>query len=332
MTDCMIAAIDLGYGETKIAWHTPDGTVHRSFRSIVELAPTQDLELHGSSRRRTVRVKVDDVEYEVGTDAHLVASRPDEEKDHDDAVGTPEWMAKAKAALATIGAERIALLVIGLPVERFFKKGAKDFASARLTGVHEHCGGRTVRVERVLVLPQPMGGLIDFMEHGPSGIRNGLSRQGVLVVDPGFYTTDYLLTLGGQGAPKRSGSTEYGIKKVILMAKNAMVREHGGAPSIYSIADASKNGEGTVFAAGVEVRLEPYLQQALKVVGDRVLDGIRATVKTFEDIDVILMVGGGAPLFRPLISSGLPVKSVQVAPFPGFANVRGYLEYGRAKA
>ncbi len=331
MIERKIAAIDLGYGETKMAWFAPEGQVNRSFRSIVELAPSQDLGQQ-MNRRRTVRVRVEGVEYEVGTDAYLVASRPDEEKDHDDNVGTPEWMAKAKAALATIGADKIALLVMGLPVERFFKKGIKDLVCAKLTGRHQHCGDLTVDVERVLVIPQPMGGLIDAKEHASGKIRSDLSRQGVLVVDPGFYTTDYLLTLGGQGAPKRSGSTEYGVKKVIALAKEAMVREHGGAPSIYAIADASKNGVETVFAGGAEVRLRPYLDQALAVVGDRILDAIRATVKSFEDIDVIIMVGGGATLFGPLIGRRLPVKSVRVAPYPEFANVRGYLEYGRARA
>jgi len=329
MIERKIAAVDIGYGETKMAWLISDGPVHRSFRSIVELANPQDLDSYTLNRRKTVRVVVNGVEYEVGNDANKMAARPNEGVLHDDYVGTPEWMALAKAALATIGAEKISHLVSGLPMMHF-DPVAIERVRSRLTGVHEHCGPLTVEVGKVSVLPQPLGGLMDFKKQAAWEIAGRLSKQGVFIIDPGAYTTDYLLTLQGQAAPKRSGSTPHGMAEVVAITRAAIVRQHGGAPDVHTISEALKNRETTVFAAGTEVKLAPYVTRALTTVGGAILRDIRNTVKSFEDIDTVIMVGGGAAMFRPIIADGLPVPAVHLASYPAFANVRGYLEYGES--
>ncbi len=83
--DDVLVAIDVGYGETKIARADLGVPVYMSFRSIAaaiyqETASVGD-DIH---KRDTRRVLADGTPYEVGRDAILIKTTPDIPVLHDD--------------------------------------------------------------------------------------------------------------------------------------------------------------------------------------------------------------------------------------------------------
>lgn len=224
-----------------------------------------------------------------------------------------------------MGAERIELLVTDLPVEHYATM--KKAVEHRLAGTHTGCGGKTVTVDTVRVIPQPLGGLMDYQMSLSPQESARLARQTVLVVDPGQYTTDWLLVRQLRALPARSGSTPNGVARVLEACRKELLADYKGAPSANALADALRHGEETVFAAGHEVLLAGRLKRPLVQIGGIVMREIRNSLKLFEDVDRVVLVGGGAVLFRGFFTEHMDGHNVQMAPYPGFANVRGYLSY-----
>lgn len=321
-----VAALDVGYGETKVSWLTRGQPVCKVFRSQVEQASSLDLGAGALGKRRTIVVEVEGVEYEVGNDANLVSARPSEGVLHDQYIETADYMALVKAAFATMGCTRIGLLVTGLPVSHLSKY--RDQLAKLLQGEHTGCGGQTVTVDRVIVLPQPLGGMMDYRSKKGAGEGAKLDKQGVIIVDVGTFTTDFLLAIRGKAAPARSGSTPHGVAEVLSSVRDALLAKYKGAPHTSAIADAIKAGEATLYCAGKEVDTQPFVAAAVAKVGNRIMRDVSNRVGATDDIDRGLIVGGGATLFRALIAEQLSLPNVDLVAHPGFSNVRGYLSYG----
>lgn len=321
MGTIIIRALDIGFGSTKLVMsYTPGIDIQcKLFPSLSPLATNLDLSGGGViARRDTVVVQVDGNAYEVGPDVELALNTHASRIMHQDFLETSEYLALFRGALSYMRADRIDLLVVGLPVSLLSTKA--DYLKQRLEGVHPVADGQTVVVNKVLVLAQPLGGFIHYsLTHG---LYSQLRDAKNLVIDPGFFTLDWILAKGIQPIPRRCGSFAGGMHSVLRRLAQVISDEYQVNFDDYGALDrALRSGKLRLF--GNEIAMEKYIAQTKPAV-DEAVNALANSVGGGRDIDTMVLVGGGAPFFRAAIEHRFPSHRVCLVPDPVFSNVRGF--------
>lgn len=331
MTKAIIRAIDVGYGNTKftVLRQGPSEIHCGIFPSIAPQASSiTDLGGELFQRRNTVAVKVNGVHYEVGKDASLAKDASYGRTLDPDYALTDAYMALVRGAIYYMGVDSIDVLVVGLPVNSYESKreelekrlvGEHAIPSPRSKGVDGSC--RNVRVGNVRVLPQPIGAFFDYsMQQGRfQKMRNEMN----LVIDPGYFTLDWVVAKGVKISIPRSGSHSGGMSSVLSTVGELVSRDIGEQLSDYAgIDDALRFGNNPRFF-GKEFEISKYLPQA-KEKARQFVAVLANKVGVAADIDNILLAGGGAEFFLDLVKEKFPKHSVQITPDPVYANVRGF--------
>lgn len=313
------AAIDIGYRNTKCMFRTVQNQPARTL-----LFPSLALPAAGSppgrllDRRNTRLVEVDDIQYEVGPDADLLSGVHTALVLHENYINTPEHQALFLGALSYMGMSEIDVLAVGLPVE--FMAHQSDDLKKRLAGVHTVPGLGQVRVKHVVVLPQPVGGLIDHLTR--LGVSEAEAPRTTLMIDPGFFTVDWTASRGLKYLPAMTGSFPAGVSQVLQsMARNLSDELGVRYDNLHSLDRAMVSGELRV--AGQAIDIHNHLDHAR----ERLVPAIHALcnqVGAGLDIDRIVVGGGGANIIAPLIKHAFPKHQIEQMPTPVMANVRGF--------
>jgi len=339
MSKPIVRAIDVGYGNTKFTvLRQGPGEIHCGvFPSIAPQASSMpDLAGDLLQRRNTAVVEVNGVRFEVGTDA-MLAKDASYGRTLDEAYcSTDAYLALVRGAIYYMGVDKIDVLVVGLPVSTHSEKQRE--LEQRLVGDHaipcprkpgsEH-KDKIVHVGHVTALPQPIGAFFDFsiQEGRFKRMRNELN----LVIDPGYFTLDWVVAQGTKIVNARSGAHNGGMSSILATVGEAMSRDIGARISDYTrIDDALRSGTNPRFN-GKEYTLDKYLplgnekaRQHLAVMMTKVGDP--------TDIDNILLAGGGAEFYRDLVAEKFPLHQIHITPDPVFANVRGFQFAGESWA
>jgi len=242
---------------------------------------------------------------------------------------TPRYMALTRGALYAIstaagGAPEAVVpdLAVGLPLSTFaeYRRRLKE----RLEGEHimTSVAGveRRVLVERVHVLAQPSGCLVNFA-------RSGKADEGfTLVVDVGGGTVDWFLATQKMASWSRSGAHP----KAMLACAYAVADAAGHpewreSPEIIKRIDiALRKGHKSFRASQQDWTIADFAKSVDAVVEE-------SMTKMFEklgmtaDIDRVIVTGGGAPLFHKYLL-GHPGLSgaLETEDEPVFSNVLGF--------
>ena len=322
----IVRAIDVGYGNTKhTMFHEAGQDIACAvFPSIAPQASTgPDLSGGVFQRRNTFVVEVGNVRYEVGKDAR-VAQDASYGRILDSAYSlTDTYLALVRGAIAYMGVPHIDLLMLGLPVNTYEQH--HEALAARIRGEHlvPDGDGKTtlVQVREVRVLPQPIGGFFDHsIRHQLYG---KMKSQMNLLIDPGYYTLDWVVAQGVKMLNSRSGAHSGGMSAILSAMGEAISRKLGTQLSDYSgIDDALRSGTNPRFY-GKEFDLAEFVEigkakarQFVAVLANKVGNGV--------DIDNIILVGGGARFFLEVIQEKYPSHQIVIAEDPVFANVRGF--------
>ncbi len=315
----VVRSIDVGHGNTKYIYSVSlTGEIHcRLFPSVVTPACAHDL-----GGRSGVPIDFGAIHYDVGPGAELVHGIHFAQATHQDFTATPEYLALLRGALSLMETERVDLLVVGLPVSLL---GARsDSLERNLRGAYAVAGGRTVEAQ-VMVLAQPLGGLIEYALRGGRYLE--LRESTNLVVDAGFFTLDWVLAQGIQLLAPRSGSFPGAMYAVLKCIAHAIGAEHGVDLDDWRRLDEGlRTGVFRLF--GKAVPLSRYLPLAEPVIHEAVY-ALARSVGDGADIDNVVLVGGAAPLFRAAIERRFPRHRVHVVHEGVFANVRGLQRAGR---
>lgn len=311
----IIRSIDLGYGFVKfVTARTHDTMVCAKFRALAPLASGRHLS-STERARDTVLVDVDGLCYEVGREAHLVQRAHAVPIAHGDYIQTPQYLALLRGALSYIGLPHIDTLVVGLPVEAMPR--AQELI-ARIRGVHRMPGGAHVDVTRTIVLAQPVGGYYSCGQGSASTVT--------LVVDPGYYTVDWVVMRGRRALVERSGSHPGGMYDVLTTVADG-ISQTLGRPyrNLDAIDDALVHGTG-LRIAGETVDLSPHMGRAQSRVREGVA-ALSASVGDGLDIDRIVLVGGGAQFYQAALQERFGAQ-IEIPSEPEYANVRGFQRLG----
>lgn len=310
-----IRAIDIGYGNTKF---TIDD--QRNCRVMPSLAPRADMHRARAElmrERRTSRVVVDGRSYEVGEDAGLFLSNVPVL--HRDYTHTPEYRALLYGALEAMHTPCVDLLVTGLPVHLYESRWKR--LKSLLVGVHHIRAGLTVEIREAAVVVQPLGGFVAHShERGNWGEH---CKETFLLIDLGYYTIDWMVMRGLTELPNLSDSIECGVSHYVQRIEEQLSIQIGDRhANLKRIDEALRVGRLRI--RGRDVSLETFHREAQSVV-DRAVAALRNKVgPAFDEIDQIIVVGGGAPYFLSGLRAAFPEHPMHTVSDPVCANVRGF--------
>lgn len=331
MSSPIVRAIDVGFGNTKfVALRQGHDDIHCGvFPSIAPQASMMaDMGAELFQRRNTIVVEVNGVHYEVGKDAHLAQDASYGRTLDQSYPLTDAYLALVRGAIYYMGVDRLDALMVGLPVNNF--ENMKKDLERRLLGEHpiplprkhnERPQVRVVKVERVRVLPQPIGAFFDYSVQKDNFKQ--MQNQMNLVIDPGYFTLDWVVARGVKIINARSGAHSGGMSAVLAAMGEAISRELGTQLTDYTAIDeALRHGINPRFF-GKEFDLTPFIPLGVEKA-KQFISVLANKVGSSADIDNILLAGGGASFFRDVISEKFPRHTIIITPDPVYANVRGF--------
>jgi plasmid segregation protein ParM len=323
----VVRAIDLGWGWTKYSKRN-EATGAIEYHSFPSLAPRSagvDLSLSVLGKRDTVIVKVEGTEYEVGPDSTDLDSNDATRNLNEQYIHSDQYSAVFLGALHYIAEPVIDLLVVGLPLSNMH---LAPKLREMLTGTHSINDFEIVEVKDVLVLPQPMGSLYHCLSQKDNPEFEFLREEVNLVIDPGFLTLDFLLSNGEKVIENRSGAHIGGVSKVLRGIAESISNKFGIRYENLSAIDKGLRRRKLKINGEVE-ELDEHVR-ATKPLLDGSINYMRNVVGDGSDVDNIILVGGGAHIFRKAIERHYPKHKLMVLEDSQLTNVMGFQKAGEA--
>lgn len=333
-------AVDVGYFNTKYSCgRNPEGS-NDTIRTglFLSLAPTlASLDAvvdPGSKKLRGCTVEVDGAHYFVGHDAHYKSRNSDLRTVSSEYCMSGQYLALLRGAMSDMadragGGQEFTItdLVVGLPLSTFQQH--RNALKSRCEGEHimttAEGHSRRVTVQRAHVVVQPFGALLNF----------GLSRQGKLeglhlVVDVGGGTLDWYITDREKANWARSGAYAKAMLACSYSVADRLNESWKDQIKVMARIDkAIQDGAPSFEVAGRTYALAPF-QGVIEAVLEECLLKMLSKIGHTDDIDHILLTGGGAPVFRRYFAKRKPqlAELMVLDKNPVFSNVRGFHAFG----
>jgi plasmid segregation protein ParM len=318
--ELIVRAVDVGSGNTKFVTSVTGADIRcASFPSVAYPSSGEAPNWPAGERRKTVCIPVGPLFYEVGPDVGLAADTFRAKQLHDEYTESPEYIALLRGALGLMKVAQIDLLVVGLPVALFaLKKASLEKA---MTGTHHVGGGKTVVVHKALAVAQPQGALVHYASEHEKLASIGAEQS--LVVDPGARTFDWLVTRGMRLVQKQSHSINRGMSDVVRLLAAEISKDIGTPYRDYDAIDlALRTGKPPViFQKPYDLKRHLPLAES---VAQQAVSTMRQWIETPESLQNIILVGGGAFLFKKAVKAAFPKHRIHEVKDPMFANVRGF--------
>ena len=325
----IILALDVGFGNVKAAWgfeHSNETEI--IFRSIANLISKSSNSPVTSSKGR-VPVVVDGDTFMVGPDAYLSEGTSILDFNF---VLRKEYLAFIRGAIhfmfrKTGVNHKIDVLAVGLPVGNY--ESHNEALAKICKGLHEiptptefvASFGATVKVmvEKVIIVPQPLGALTVFSS---KCAQANINMGTVLVIDPGFKTLDWIFSNGLDVDMKRSGSFDGGVS-VLLREISNLVGKKLGFGFIDMIEVEKALSSGRIFAGGRSHDFSPY-SGLVQESASKVIDKFFGAVEIDREFDSIVLTGGGGKFYRDALNKKFPTHTIECADDAVMDNVHGF--------
>jgi plasmid segregation protein ParM len=327
----IVRAIDAGYGNTKYVLAHDEGAEIKCamFPSVSVSSLSDPTRYTLGERRRSVAVLVDGLFHEVGPDAVAAQRSFRGQLMHDDYVDSAAYRALVCGALHYMRVDRIDILVLGLPVAQYFHRRAG--LAERWAGEHAVGGGRTIKVERVHVTAQPLGALTYFAQS--TGRLASLATVRSLVIDVGAHTFDWLVARGLKIQQGESHSINCGVFDLVSTVARAVGQEIGRD---YHDHDAIDEALRHAQRPSLKINQRSFdlarVQPLLEARADEAVASMLGQIGPRESFEHVVLVGGGAALFRGAVARAFRDHRIQLMKEPIYANVRGFQLLGEAQA
>ncbi len=318
--ETIVRAVDVGFGNTKYVSNCAADEIRCAAFPSIAYPSARDLSAApAAERRKTVVVPIDGLFYEVGPEVNLAADTFRATQMHDRYTETPEYAALLRGALNLMKVGTIDLLVVGLPVAALMtKKAALEKA---MTGKHDVGNGRTVTVRKALAVAQPQGALVYYASLHQK--LQTIEKEQSLVIDPGARTFDWLVTRGMRLVQKKSHSINRGMFDIFQAIATEISDDIGTSYRDFDAIDAAlRTGKSPVIyqKAYDMTRLMPIARTIAQQAVSSMMQWIEASY-SFQNI---ILVGGGAFLFKHAVKEAFPRHKIHEIKDPIFANVKGF--------
>ncbi|MEX3969866.1 PRTRC system protein D [Paraburkholderia caribensis] len=323
-----VFAVDVGYGNTKYAHRAANGNIATGmFPSLAPVAASvalSDYDDRRQDRKVLATIIIDQIEYEVGPDVSLTAAYGKTGRAlSDDFVLSNNYAALLYGAIHFAGVTHIERLVLGLPVHNMPKYSST--LRDRFTGTFDYGPGR-VTIDRVVVIPQPLGSLVA----ASANRQNEFGRDSAhLVIDVGYFTTDWVYANGFTMDDKRSDGIQGGASQIYQRIAALLSKEQNEKVKDIERIDKALRERKPFFFYGSDIDLEPYLEQSQPVIAG-VVDVMQNNVGELTNVRSIILSGGGGALYASGIRKAFPRVRIEVIDSPCMANAKGFLIVGEA--
>lgn len=328
-TSPIIVAVDDGFAKTKVVCLDPESRVELMMSSYARTG------LHGASYMNEAeeqvhpcyesdgqRFTVDENLHDVETarfDGYPLSAMNRAIVNH--AIRTAAL--KAPALL-----ERPLHLTTGLPLRAFYSNGKpnKDYIEKKKAALMQPIvsldGSPMPRIARHEVFAEGLAAWIDWAVDDQMKLREDALEMRVGIIDVGGRTTDVAVVLPGRQIDHvRSGSSEIGAHNVMETMKSELLKKFEVQVTQQQ---AEKAMSGQVKMWGKMTDVSDLAQRAVRETSEMILRDINRRLGGGADLDVVLLVGGGAHLFGCLSEV---FRNIEIAPNPTFANARGFAKY-----
>lgn len=322
----IISAVDVGFGFTKYLQFNQKTNEYKPsiFPSFKSLAEPKNLGKGFLKDRNTVLVNHLGADFEVGPDVELMTTGYSQKLLNSNYIYSDEYAILMKGALKLCNLKLIDILVLGVPVNKL-EEGRKYLESTWKGGITLDSVNQ-VHIERVIVVPQPLGG---FAYHASqTGNINKLQTQRNLIIDPGYFTFDWLLV--DQMKPMTgSGSIESGISFFLKKIADQIGENTKNYTTLNKIDKFFLDGAPFNYS-GKAIDLEKYRPSADGIL-ESAVQAMMSEVTDISNIDNIIVIGGASHIYLPAIKKHLK-REVQVAKGKSFSNILGYFIIGQNAA
>jgi plasmid segregation protein ParM len=337
----IIIALDIGYGNTKLVFgREPSAWSDLCFRSTSPkvTTPQGDMSKGFAGALDRVTVQIGGSNYLVGPEAHISGGGAILSTDF---VDRPEYLALLRGSLFYAMKKtgevfnHIDVLVLGLPVSNWQPKqaaltqlGSGPHAITVPMALRSAFGEQVdVTVGKVLVLPQPMGAL-HYANHCLSA-ENKLKPTGVhMVIDPGYNTFDWFVSVGLRPDLQRCGSLQGGVSQLLKLVANAAGSRLGvGTLNLLEVERGLETGIMQVHGQKLNMdEFKPMVQTAADQVVDRFINSIDMSL----GVSTIQLAGGGASFYLEALRKAFKGYDISVPDASVMANARGFYLVGEA--
>jgi plasmid segregation protein ParM len=326
----MFVGIDIGYSSVKLVYGNGDN--HETKVLPIGAAPLRECSrVHGGQAAigSGQQILIDGEPWVGGIEPRLLESF--EAVMDTSYPETTRYRALFYAALATIGATKIDRLITGLPVSHFQDESKREALRQRMQGRHYISEDMAVEVEHVDIVPQPTGAFSAFVVGAAAkrGAAVYTGRESLLVVDPGHYSMDWVIH-DGAFKLRSSGSTVKAGELVVRRAAEDLTASEGVTVRSVRLQEAVLAGEESLRIGGREIHFWDALQTAASGVIAENLAAMGGSVRSVLEnrgVDIVLVTGGGAALFRQALQKAFPESLVTVVDDSITANARGFFHY-----
>jgi plasmid segregation protein ParM len=328
-------AIDIGFGYTKLSRSAIDADYRLSsmaFPSVAASASGQmDIANGEIQRLQVVAVEVEDVRYLVGPDAMLAASGRQTRAIEDLFFDSPQYLALFLGGLAYMdlppSVDTIHSLGMGLPLTVWRDVELRERIKVRMTGrfsvpTPNSRSIQEINVQHVQLWPQVLGALASMSREVGEAVD--VARQTNLTIDVGYGTMLWLVTSGFQPHPGRSEGNKGGVSSILKAVAKSIDPSVANDPRILARIDDSLRTAKPLIINGSEVDLQRCRSTAHSQAQQH-LQEMLETIGTHKDLDNIFLVGGGAHLYRPLLTTAFKGRLIrEQTNEPQMANLKGY--------
>lgn len=320
-----IFGLDIGYSNVKGAYGYADAEEPTTFVRPAHAAPLESVNGDRVAAPGEVFVTVKGASW-----LSLISpARADVKRElHANYPATDLYYALFLGALAVgtnNGETVIDRLITGLPSNQAREPELVEALKQRLIGAHQVAPSVSVEVKEVVVVPQPAGILADI--YSSFDDPELLNESHLLVLDPGFYSVDWVSYNKGNIVNDASGTALEAMSSMIAEINNQIGKEHAVCPGVEKIEMALQAGRSTVVVRGGRVEMGPYIERAKEIVAAEALkDTLKAMRFQHEQqpIDFILLGGGGSDFYKTAVVQHYPDAKVLTSPMPVVSNAYGF--------
>jgi hypothetical protein len=310
-----VVALDPGYGNTKV--RTPEGL--NVLQSAIARPRVLGMAAEGvdvSSRPKTVRLE-DSTEYVAGPGAWSWGN-PENSMDYSD-IASQKRLALFFSSFAQIhhpGFYEVDLMVMGLPVPLLQDElqaepmiDALKVYKGRHSFVYDG-SSYMININRVRVLPQPVGAYANYSLDENGHLRRGISKEEVAVMDLGMNTLDLYVIRGFEAVPRFIGGDKLGVRRLL--------ENLNGRKDIEELDADLRAGRLSVD----DTQMDNWLIS--------ILGSLERNWRSLKNFDAVIPTGGGSAVLGTRLSNALAAKGAAVhwPKDPVTANVDGLYRWG----
>ena len=178
-----------------------------------------------------------------------------------------------------------------------------------------------MEVRKAVAVAQPQGALVYYTAayHKQKSIEHEQS----LIIDPGSRTFDWLLSRGMRLVLKVSNSVNRGMSDVLKTIAQEISSDIGRPYSDLPAIDAALRTGKPLMIYQKPYDLAPILPTA-RAVARRAVSSMMEWITEDYSIQNVILVGGGAFMFKDAVKAAFPNHKIYVVKEPMFANVKGF--------